>query len=381
MDSVTNLIERAKTATGLGNLGSDSYQEGLERLVLSADRDARLNAAGVTTFEATVVDFLSRRLEIEHWYERHPEIDEQEIVAPLIGLGLPRTGSTAFQCLLAEDDGARFIRTWEAHAPCPPPETATEHSDPRIAADAERLKIVDQIFPRLKTMLPLSPTAPMECQYFMGYDFKSMLFSSSLQVVDYNRWLTHEANLVPTFQYLKRILKLLQWRCPPYSWRLKNPSLSVWIDDLDAVFPDARYWMTHRDIAKIMPSIVDMYYEFVAAGSDDVDIRYLDELNQDMWEVGLKRLIAFRGRDDNEARFFDAQFEEVQKEPIPVFERLYAFLGETLTDETRQRMLAWRDDTPRDKHGVRQMRTDLDIDLEKLGQRFRFYAERYGVRA
>lgn len=380
MNRVDALIEQAKRATDHADFGGDSFREGLERLVSSADRQARLNETGRAMFDADVVNHLSRRLEIEHCYALHPEIDEQQIVAPLIGLGLPRTGSTVFHCLLAEDADVRYIRSWEAQAPCPPPETATQHDDPRILRDKERLAIMDQMFPRLKTMLPLSPTAPMECQYFMGYDFKSLLFPATYQLPDYAHWLTYEADLVPTFHYLKRVLKLLQWRCPPTRWRLKNPALSIYIDDLDKVFPDARYWVTHRDIGKIIPSIVDMYYEFMSAGSDEVDLHFINELNQESWEIGLKRLIAFRSRGDNESRFFDAQFEDVQRDPIPVFEKLYAFLGETLTDRTKQKMLDWRNDTPRDKHGERQYKAEIDIDPAKLRERFAFYTDRFDIK-
>ena len=49
-----------------------------------------------------------QRLQIEDWYRRHPEIDDEPIDAPLIGLGLPRTGSTALSCLLGEDPRRPF---------------------------------------------------------------------------------------------------------------------------------------------------------------------------------------------------------------------------------------------------------------------------------
>ena len=61
-----------------------------------------------------IVGYLVNRLEVEQWYARHPEIDDQEIVAPLFGLGLPRTGSTALSFLLAQDPARRSLRTWEA---------------------------------------------------------------------------------------------------------------------------------------------------------------------------------------------------------------------------------------------------------------------------
>jgi hypothetical protein len=379
MDRVSSLLERARAATSLEDFGEESFREGLEVLVTSAERQARLHERGRQVFEGQIVDFLSRRLEVEHWYARHPEIDEQEIIAPLIGLGLPRTGSTALSCLLAEDPAVRSLRTWEANAPCPPPETATEHTDPRIAETARRQALTDQAMPGLKAMLPISPTAPMECQNFMGYDFKSQTFQAAAVVPDYSEWLNHRADLVPTYRYVKRVLKLLQWRCPPNRWRLKNPSHMLFIDALDQVFPDARYWMSHRDITEVIPSVAELYYQVARGLSDHVDKPYLARLNEDCWELGMRRTIAFRDR-GNDHRFFDIHFAPFQKDPFPILEELYRFLGEPFTPEARARMEAWRRDMPRDKHG----RFEYDpapyaIDLAKLGDRFRFYSERFGM--
>jgi hypothetical protein len=379
MSRAAELMARARAATSLEDFGEDSFREGLERLTASADAQARFTDRGRAIFDGQLVDLLSRRLEVEHWYAKHPEIDEQQIIAPLIGLGLPRTGSTALSCLLAEDPAVRSIRNWEVQAPCPPPETATEHSDPRIAETARRGAFQNQLAPRLRSMLPTSPTSPSECQNFMGYDLKSHLFQAWANIPDYSEWLHHEADLVPTYRYVKRVLKLLQWRCPPNRWRLKNPAHMVWIEALDQVFPDARYWMTHRDIASVIPSVADLYYELTKGLSDEADPAYLARLNADSWETGLRRLIAFRdaGRED---RFFDIHFAPFQKDPFPKLAELYDFLGEPFTDEARRRMEAWRRDTPRDKHGTHTYdAAAFGVDIPALRERFRFYSDRFGV--
>jgi hypothetical protein len=126
MDRASDLILRAHRATGLDDFGDDSFREGLERLTRALDVEARLTAGGAAAFEGQIVHYLSQRLQVEDWYRRYPQIDEEEIVAPLIGLGLPRTGSTVLGCLLGEDPAVRSIRVWEANTPCPPPDRKTE---------------------------------------------------------------------------------------------------------------------------------------------------------------------------------------------------------------------------------------------------------------
>jgi hypothetical protein len=221
----------------------------------------------------------------------------------------------------------------------------------------------------------------------MAYDFKSQLFHAFAQIPSYVEWLNHEADLVPTYRYVKRVLKLLQWRCPPTRWRLKNPGHILFIGALVHAFPDARFWMTHRDIAAVIPSVADLYYELTQAFSDDVDKAFLGRLNVDIWELGLRRLIAFRdgaggpaGQRGENHRFFDIHFAPFQRDPFPAIEQLYRFTGEELTDEAKTRMRAWRQSTPRDKHGAHSYdAADFGIDPGLLRERFRFYSDRFNV--
>jgi hypothetical protein len=379
MDRAATLIRRACTATQLEDFGEDSFREGLERLILALDTEARLSENGVAAFDAQIIHFLSQRLQVEDWYRRHPEIDDQEIVAPLIGLGLPRTGSTALGCLLGEDPAVRTLRNWEASTPCPPPETQTEESDPRIEITRRSLARRAELFPRMQIMFPSSPTAPTECHGLQAMDFKTHLFQALAQVPSYSRWLNTEADLVPTYRYVKRVLKLLQWHCPPRRWRLKNPSHIVFIEAVDEVFPDARFWMTHRDVASVIPSSADLYYELARAFSNDIDKAYLGRVNADTWELGMRRLIGFR-KAGSDHRFFDIHFAPFQKDPLPIIERLYDFIGERLTAEARARMEKWREQTPREKHGDhRYDPADFGLSAVALRERFRFYSEHFDV--
>lgn len=377
MESAAALMDRARTATSLDNFGDDGFREGLEILVAATQREARLSAMGTAAFGGQIVDYLSKRLEVEDWYTRHPEIDEQEVVAPLIGIGLPRTGSSALACLLGADPAARSIRNWEAMNPCPPPDAATVANDPRIALAEASMERRARLFPRMTGMLPSTATSPSECQTFMGQDFKSQIFQAFVHVPTYVDWLNHRADLVPTYRHVKRVLKLLQWRCPPYRWRLKNPSHSLFITALDEVFPDARFVMTHRDVAEVIPSVADLYYELHSAFSDHVDTRAIGEDTAGFCELGMRRMIAFRnaGQDD---RFFDIHFAPFQKDPFATLEQLYDWMGEEISPAARAAMQAWREEKPREAQRYERNPMNLfGFDREALQARFAFYAERF----
>jgi hypothetical protein len=379
MSRVSDLLRQAQDQTGLAEFGDGSFREGLEILTASVDREGSLHDAGRAGIDALIVDLLSNRLRVEDWYGRHPEIDDQEIAAPLIGLGLPRTGSTALACLLAEDPDARPLRNWEAQSPCPPPERETASTDPRIALSEAFMVRRAQRFPRMPAMLPTTATSPTECQTIMGFDFKSQVFQAMAHVPTYTEWLNHEADLVPTYRYLKRVLKLLQFRWPTRRWRLKNPSHSLFITALDRVFPDARFVMTHRDVASVVPSVADLYFEMHKGFSDTIDLKVIGRVTSDFCELGMHRMIAFRdgGEDD---RFFDIHFVPFQSDPFPSIAALYDFLGEQLTPETRAKMEAWRRSTPPDARSyARTPATEFGLVRNELHQRFRFYTDRFGV--
>lgn len=379
MTRAGQLLDQARGQTGLRDFGEETFREGLDLLVRAVDNEARFNELGKAAFEAQIVGHLSDRLQVEDWYARHPEIDEEQIVAPLIGLGLPRTGSTALGCLLGEDLSARSLRNWEAMAPCPPPGFAPDSIAERLARAEASMERRDRLFPRMKQMLPSTATSPSECQTFMAMDFKSQLFQAFAHIPTYVDWLYHKADLVPTYRYVKRVLKLLQWKSPQAKWRLKNPSHSLFIAALDEVYPDARYVMTHRDVADVIPSVADLYFELSSAYSDRADKRYLGQHAAEFAELGMQRMIAFRDA-GNEGRFFDIHFAPFQVDPFPVLQALYYWLGEELTDETITRMKAWRASTPRDKHGGHLYDpAEFGLEPAALRERFAFYAQRFGV--
>src|SRR4249920_3961994 len=130
MGMVDEVIADARSRAGLTDLGEESFHEGLEALLTGAEAAGSFNELGLAVLRDQATGLLVVRLEVEDWYRRHPEIDEQEIAPPLFGLGLPRTGSTALSFLLAEDPRTRSLLAWESGAPTPPPDPTSCDADP-----------------------------------------------------------------------------------------------------------------------------------------------------------------------------------------------------------------------------------------------------------
>ena len=140
MASPGELMAGAVEHTGLDDFGDDCFREGLEILVGALRDEARLNDRGEGFVYARIGMHLRQRLQVEDWYRRHPEIDDEAIERPLFGLGLPRTGSTALSFLLAQDPHIRYLRSWESGEPCPPPSTV-QGDDPRIPPEQRVLMV------------------------------------------------------------------------------------------------------------------------------------------------------------------------------------------------------------------------------------------------
>ena len=276
-----DLLDKARADTGLEDFGDGSFREGLEILTRSLRDEARLNARGEAYVYPRIVGHLRQRLQVEDWYRRHPEIDEVPVAAPLFGLGLPRTGSTALSFLLAQDPDVRYLRSWESAQPCPPPSTVAG-DDPRIPVGAAK------VLAGSRTHVPVDVHGPMECLDLMALDFKSQIFQAFAQIPGYSRWLVERADFTSTYAYQRRVLKLLAWGEPLRPWRLKTPAHVLSLDYLDAVFPDARFVMTHRDPTDVLLSVADVYADIVGGFTDHLDRRYLGELNVAQWSEGMR---------------------------------------------------------------------------------------------
>lgn len=329
----SELMAAAVARTGLHDFGDDSFQQGLEILTRALGEEARLNARGEAFIYDRITGLLCQRLQIEDWFRRQPEIDDEQIRAPLFGLGLPRTGSTALSFLLAQDPGVRYLRRWESACPCPPPSTV-RGQDPRIPT-SERPVAVGS-----RRHVPADIAGPAECLDLMALDFTSQIFQAFAHVPSYSQWLLDGADFEPTYRYHRRVLKLLQWGEPARPWRLKSPAHMISLSALNRVFPDARFVMTHRDPTDVMLSVADVYADIVGGFSDHVDLHYLGELNVTQWAVAMERTLDFReGR--GAGRFHDIGFRAMQRDPVGEVRRLYAWLEVPVSEVFERRMGDW----------------------------------------
>jgi hypothetical protein len=368
-----DLIEEgARAQTGLDDTGGVHYREGLDRLVASMNDEGELTELGEAMQQIRLSTLLAARLGIEETYRLHPEIDDQVIDGPVFVIGLPRTGTTALSQLVAADPQFRSLRTWESVSPVPPPEVATEHTDPRIAATEQGIAMMNEAFPLMQTMYHTEATAATECQDLMGMSFRTVHFDGFARVPSYLQWVI-DTDMKETYRYHRRALRLLQWHCPPTRWHLKTPVHMFALDDLVEAYPNARFLWSHRDPTEVLGSVCSLIHYTRSWSSDRDDSVELGAEQLDRWWVAVHRAMEFRDRMGDD-RFADVSFAELQTDPLAALERSLNRIGLPFGDRSRASVAEWARAHEPGSHGTHSYElSDFGLQPEQVRERFAPY--------
>jgi hypothetical protein len=370
----------ARASTGLSDFGDGSHREGLERLTASMNTEADLSDDGEAMLRIRLAGALASRLRVEDTYRAHPEIDDERIEGPVFVIGLPRTGTTALSQLVAADPQFRSLRLWESSDPCPPPESATEHTDPRIAQTEAGLAMMNEMFPLMASMHHEEATGPTECQDLLGMSFRTVHFDGFARVPSYLGWVT-ECDMDATYRYHRRVLQLLQWHCPPRLWHLKTPVHMFALDSLLAAYPDAKFLWSHRDPAKVLGSVCNLIHYTRSWASDRDDSMELGAEQLGRWSEAITRAMDFRSRVGDD-RFADLAWADLQTDPVGALASAYGQIGLGFPERSREAVTSWAGRNEPGSHG--QHSYDLaqfGLEADEVHERFARYLETYDAAA
>jgi hypothetical protein len=374
------LEDEARQQTGLDDFGDGTHREGLERLIASMNEESDLTEVGEMVQQVRLVMLLSSRLRIEETYRNHPEIARQRVEGPVFVIGLPRTGTTALSQLVAADPQFRSLRLWESSSPCPPPEETTQHSDPRIAETVAGLAMMHEMYPLMASMHHEEATTPTECQDLMGMTFRTVHFDGMARVPGYMEWVT-ECDMRVTYEYHRRVLRLLQWHCPPRLWHLKTPVHMFALDALLESYPDAKFLWSHRDPAAVLGSVCSLIHYIRSWSSDRDDAVELGAEQLDRWAQGISRAMDFRDRVGDD-RFADVAFADLQRDPIAALAPAYEQIGLEFTDATDEAVRRWASGHEPGAHGRHSYElSDFGLDADQVRERFARYLATYDAGA
>jgi len=377
-----SLMKDAAAKTGRSDFGDDRFREPLDVLCAAFRTEAGLSGPGLVSNHALFVQLLSNRLLIEDLLRRHPEIHDVRIEAPIIVCGLPRTGTTHLHNLMAADPALRSLPYWESLEPVLPDDQrpAPGEPDPRVARTEAALDFINSAMPYFKRMHEMTVDHVHEEIQLLAIDFSTMLFETTAAMPSWrDYYLAHDQT--PHYEYLRTVLKVLQWLRGGERWVLKSPQHIEQFPALRATFPDATFVVTHRDAVSVTTSVATMITYTARLSHERVDPNFIGGY----WADRIERMLRACADERDvlpAGQSIDVHFDEFMADDVAMVERIYDLAGQPMTDGARAAMQAFMDDHPRGKFGgIVYDLADFGLDRSERRDALRFYTDRFDVTA
>ena len=347
-----SLMEVAMAETGLDDFGAEDFVERLNVLCRAMREEGGFNGAGMLQQHVFITALLKNRLLLEDLVRRHPEILEERIVAPIIICGLPRTGTTHLHNLMSADPALRSLPYWESLEPvlAESEQPVPGAPDPRQERTAMALSFLDSALPYFNRMHEMTVEHTHEEIQLLAIDFSTMLFETTAPMPTWrDYYLSHDQG--PSYAYLLKILKVLQWLRGGTRWVLKSPQHLEQFPTLVDTFPDATFVVTHRDPVSVTASMVTMIAYTARLTRDRVDLESMGRYWADRLERMLHRCATERAVLPAE-QTIDVHFDQFMGDDLAMVGRVYELAGQPLDDRAEASMASFTSEHPRGRHGA-----------------------------
>jgi hypothetical protein len=367
------LLQEAAVEAQLSDFGPGDFREGLSVLLDSLENDGDLDPATDVAVVSDLRRRLINRLEVEHWYAEHPEDDEVVVRGPVDINGLPRTGTTALADMLSLDPQFRCLTGWEQTRPVPPPVRGEEMDDSRrqsfISMQGNRSA-------ERKAMHIVEIDATMEDTEILGMAFHGQ--QMTLPVPGYRAW-WRGADLTETYEYHRRVVKLLGSRKPPDLWLFKAPHHKFHLEALAHAYPDIRFVMTHRDPAKVVPSYTSLVSTIFPPAAGQRDLYALGSEVSEHLREGMAHAIEERAR-VGEHRFLDVQHRDLVTDPRGTVRSVYEWLDFDLPDDVAKTIFDWQESHAMGAEGSHRYTPEqFGLNADQIRSDYDFYIRHFDV--
>jgi hypothetical protein len=379
---MAGVLAEAQRKETLTDWGTGEFEVPLRALLDDYAR-ADLNAIGVHILRSGLVHSLRMRLRTQEWMRRHPEILEERVAAPIVVVGMMRSGTTLLQRLLAADPRFVCAYGWEVVEVAPKLDYQFgDAADPRIAISEAREAKSRELAPDLFAIHPMYAREAEEEIVFLADAFLSHVPESGAHLPHYRAWLD-EQDFSPAYDYLHRMLQFVQWQKrqrgqKPQRWVLKSPAHLGYLDLLRAQFADLHIVHMHRDPRTTIASGASLNATLHAMHADTVDTDRVGA--QWLARMGWTNDRAMSTRDgwsDDAAVVTDIGFDDAVADPIGQVSRVYDAVGLPLTAEAEEAMRRWLADRPREAARPPYGLQNYGLLPEQVDERFTLYNKRF----
>ncbi|MFK4870521.1 sulfotransferase family protein [Novosphingobium sp. ZW T3_23] len=380
--SVEGILADARAQTGLSDFGPMDFTERLGTLTGEVAANPNLWRFAKAQFRAACVKQAANRLKNKAFLDAHPEVDDQVIDRPIIIVGLPRSGTTHLENLIAADRRLRHLPAYlGSEAVLAPGEAAgADGLDPRWVRSSAHWNRMKQnaIMAAMHEHSPDHACGENELQM---PDFTTYQWEWMAEVPGWRDYLLGH-DQTPHYAYGKRMLKAIAYQFPSERrWILKGNQHSEQIPALIANYPDASIVQIHRDPLALLQSVLTMRGLSVLAHQKQPDVPG----HVAYWVDRIERMLRAYLRDMDkvaEGQRLDILFGDVIADDIGTAQRVLEFAGLPASDESVADMRDYMDSHPRGKDGrvVYDLAGDFNLDIPALRQRFACYTDRFKVK-
>ncbi|MCX2934819.1 sulfotransferase [Mycobacterium sp. CVI_P3] len=377
------MLSEAVAAAGADDLADDDGFIGrLTAHVAAIESDTGLRQLSRSTLRARVVRKLRNRLSLVDLIKRYPEIESIPIEAPLIVVGMPRSGTTHLVNLIAEDPRRRALPYWESEDPIPARGQGPDVDgiDPRYARVKTEHEALMASTPYVAAMHDRFPEAIEEEVELLDLDMAGYVLEWHARVPgwrDFYLGLDH----IRHYAYLRTVLQALTFLRGPRTWVLKSPQHAEQLGPLMATFPDATVAFTHRDPVAVVQSAITMMAYSDRLRRTSIDPDWLVEY----WSDRIHRLLRACVRDRElvpAERSVDIGFHHLNGNEMPVLNEFYERAGIDIPAKVVKRFQTYIDGNRRGVKGriPYDLKRHFGVEPDELRSRFAFYFDRFDVR-
>jgi LPS sulfotransferase NodH len=334
-----------------------------------------LSAMGQIQWRAVLATSARARLQLDEYLRQGGP--RAELQRPTFIVGLPRTGTTLLQYLLASAPGNRGLEFWELLSPIPKPnrlfDTKRRQLNGAFASALYRL-----VAPEYPTLHLTATHTLEECWYLFMPSFAVLNADFAMPLPNYGDWLLRK-DMTPAYRRYRVLLEILQHQVGPRRLVLKCPDHLWFLDCLLQVFPEADVLWTHRDPSKTIPSYAAQVALPARQYMGQVDPLQLGQRLCHRFRQGIDRARAARERYPD-ARIVDVQFLELARDPVTTTCRALQALG---CAPSAAHVAAMRDvltaERPDGKARHRYAADTYGLSADQLRSDFADYLEHFGV--
>lgn len=348
-----DLLAAAERTTGLTDYGQPDPRPSLHALVASINQEARLNAASLTGKRLSLIRVLCNRLLLQHAVSLEPQIAQQQILKPIVILGLPRSGTTKLHRMIAADPGMQKLPLWKLFFPVKAltdgPGSDVER---RIAATEQFVNQLRVANPEQYAGHPMMALEPDEEYFGMELSFQAHINTSSMYTPSYERWL-NDQDFTHWYVWLRHFLQYQQFvdNGAGRPWVLKAPHHLGYLPLLLRFFPDATVVHCHRDPVTTVTSFCSLIGAARRGSSDHYRPEEVGPYILRSYRQRMQAYLSDRTSLEKTHAFVDLDYRRILTEAPAVIVQCYAAAGLPLAAAALAAMQSWEAANAQHKHG------------------------------